>query len=161
METRIHLLMMLMTMAWWCTRLGLEKWLTLQTIITSSESSLLKIYFFFLVCVFGASMRLQSFQRGAWHPVQLQVYPTGISSTRTNPETKWYNAMHLGPRLQSQCESSFKRLIRPKWRETRVCACQLAHLCGVSKQPPLGYLVNTRISPISRGEFIGHLVLKK
>ena len=60
-----------------------------------------------------------------------KMFPTGICYTRTDPETKWCNAMHLRPCLQSQCESSFKRLIKPLWRESRVCAYQLADLRGV------------------------------
>ena len=46
-------------------------------------------------------MRLQEFQRGAWHPVQLKVYPTGISNTRADPETKWEqcNASEAAPAI--------------------------------------------------------------
>ena len=78
-------------------------------------------------------MRLQSFQRGAWHPVQLKVYPTGISSTRTDPETKWCNAMHLRPCLQSQMWEFLQEVDQASMkRNTGVCL-STSTLCGVSK----------------------------
>ena len=131
----------------------LEKWWLIAFLPPDSNdifrTLLLKIHFL-LICVWSIN-ETPGFQSGAWHLDRLrciqQAFLAPVRTQRPNGTMQciWDRACN------HKCESSFRRLIRPPWRETRVCACQLAHLCGVSKQPPLGYFGEYQNKPHLQG----------